>query len=74
MVLLGASGVGKSSSAQRYVRAAARRRAIDRFSAHSDNRSGFWHPLTDAGSPREGGRAWRGVSEAGRVGFGKNND
>ena len=32
MVLLGASGVGKSSLAQRYARAAARRRVIDVFS------------------------------------------
>ena len=36
-VLLGDSGVGKSSVAQRYVRAAARRRVIDVFShLHSD--------------------------------------
>jgi len=35
IVLLRDSGVGKSSLAQRYVRAAARRRVIDVFS-HSD--------------------------------------
>ena len=52
MVQLGASGVGKSALAQRYVRAAARRRVIDVFSHSDTNRSGFWHPLLCAAMTR----------------------
>ena len=45
IVLLRDSGVGKSSLAQRYVRAAARRRVIDVFSHTATQQSQrLWHP------------------------------
>ena len=73
IVLLRDSGVGKSSLAQRYVRAAARRRVIDVFS-HSDAhttiaaafRTHYCMLLRRVLGRREAS------SEAGRVGFGKN--
>jgi hypothetical protein len=52
IVLLRDSGVGKSSLAQRYARAAARRRVIDVFSHSDTNRSGFWHLLLCAAMTR----------------------
>ena len=71
IVLLGASGVGKSSLAQRYVRAAARRRVIDVFShLHSDTIAAAFGTHCCMLLRRVLGRR-EASSEAGRVGFGK---
>ena len=72
IVLLRDSGVGKSSLAQRYVRAAARRRAIDVFS-HSDTIAAAFGTHCCVLLRRVLGRR-EASSEAGGVGFTKNND